>query len=804
MITIIAEKPSVAMEIARIVGARRREDGFMSGGGYAVTWALGHLVEIWAEGGDDWGAPLPVLPEAFRLRVATTRGSDAKPRQDPGYTRQLRTIKSLFLRSEYIINAGDAGREGELIQRYIYSYVGATVPVKRLWISSLTDEAIRDGLRNLRDSSEFDALYLAGKARSEADWLVGVNATRALTRAGGGGAVKSLGRVQTPTLALVCRRYLENRDFRPETYYTILAGVQFGSDRFEVRSAERFHDTRECGGAMDAVRAEGALRVDSVEKKSVTQAPPLLHDLTSLQREANRRYGLSAAATLSAAQSLYEGKLITYPRTGSRYITEDVYRTLPGLLGRLATVRPDLPVAKVAAGKLSRRSVSDAKVTDHHALLPTGNAPSDGLPETQRRIYELILVRLLEALSDPCEMFVTSVAMTCAGYHFPLKGSTVLEKGWRAIRGEDPAKEKEGGDDDEPTAVPLTQIAFQDGDVCPVKTVRSKTGVTKPRPLYTEDSLLEAMEHAGREVGEEELKDALKDCGLGTPATRAGEIETIIRRGYVLRDGKKLVPTRLGLSVYDAVKEKTIADVALTARWEMALSDIAEGKADVRQFDKDIRKLTAEIVSEIGGSGDIASGLAEAETLPGASCPVCGRAVMLTTRLARCVDDNCGWKIWRTMAGRTLSEKELSDLLGEARVTSELKGFKSRTGKNFSALVRLSSDGTASLEFPDRTKDPEGNTLCCPLCHEPVVVRPKAVSCTDESCGWMLWRQVAGKQLSDQAVLRLLRGQPTGVLKGFRSKSGKSFDASLTLNAEGKIDFSFPKKINLKKKKSKW
>lgn len=792
------------MEIARIVGAHHREDGYYLGSGYAVTWAYGHLLEICGGPRDSWKAPLPILPESFSLRVGRRRGKDGKMVQDPGYTHQLSVIGHLFSRSDYIINAGDAGREGELIQRYIYTYVGASAPVRRLWISSLTDEAIREGLRSLRPSSEFDNLYLAGKARSEADWLIGVNATIALTRAGGDGAVKSLGRVQTPTLALVCRRFLENRDFRPETFYRVELTARFGSDTFSVRSAERFLSLDDYAKASGEVRASGRLRVDSVEKKTVSQAPPLLHDLTSLQREANRRLGLSAAQTLSAAQALYEAKLISYPRTGSRYITEDVYRTLPGLLGRLAVACPSLPVAEAASGKLSRRSVSDGKVTDHHALLPTGNHPESYLPAVQRSIYELIVIRLLEALGEPCELLSTTVSMSSGGYHFPLKGTLVLEKGWRSVRGEDPSKEKKKEEDDGPSSMPSTQLSFHEGDVCPIIAEKRKDGVTKPRPLYTEDSLLEAMEHAGREVSDKALQEALKDCGLGTPATRAGEIETLLQRGYVIREKKSLVPTRLGLSVYDAVKDKSIADVAMTARWEKALADIAEGRGDVMRFDAEIRHLASSIVREIGGSGDIASGLAEAETLPGASCPMCGRAVMLTTRLARCVDDNCGWKIWRTIAGRTLTERELSDLLGEGRLTKELGGFRSRSGKSFSACVRLGADGGASLEFPDRTKDPEGNTLCCPRCHEPVMVRPNAVSCTDEGCGWVMWRQVAGKQLSDQAVLRLLRGQSTGVMKGFKSKSGKSFDAALSLDGEGKIAFSFPKKLNLKKKNTKW
>jgi len=789
MITIIAEKPSVALEISRIVGARKREEGYMSGNGYAVTWAYGHLVEIWSEEGDDWSATLPVLPGTFSLRVAQSRGKDGDMRPDPGYARQLRVIKELFSKSDCIINAGDAGREGELIQRYIYEYVKSRVPVKRLWISSLTDEAISEGLEQLRPASEFDALYMAGKARNEADWLVGINATRAMTRAAGNQGVRSLGRVQTPTLALVCRRFIENRDFVSTPFWTVLVGCTGAGKRFIVRSDEKYRSYADACAVQEAVQHEGGLRVENVERKTVTQQPPLLYDLTALQRDANKRHSMSAQQTLTAAQSLYEHKLITYPRTGSRYITDDVYRTMPSLLGRLSRMDPRSPATVLSRTTLSRHSVSDAKVTDHHALLPTGNAPQD-LQEDCRKVYELILTRTFEAFSGACEVLVTTMMFSAGGYGFSLKGSAVMEKGWRAVRNEVEPEKDEEGNDLSPVVPPLMQ-----GERVVADSVEVAEGKTKPAALYTEATLLEAMEHAGREVKDESLKDALRQCGLGTPATRASEIETLLRRGYITRQSRQLIPTQLGLVIYDAVKDKAIADVEMTAQWESELSMIAEGKADVAEFDRRIREYTSRIVAELMADGDLGAAALSAQSIPGVKCPACGRALLLTTRLARCCSDSCGWKIWRTVSGKTLSEKDITSLVTSGR-TMELKGFRSKTGKEFAARLVLEQEGKLSFEFVDHNKDAEGNDLLCPRCQHPVKVFPTVVRCSDEACGWKMWRTVAGKTITEPMLHELLRKGRTAVVKGFRSKAGKTFDASLCLNDSHEVGFDFPKKTN--------
>lgn len=791
MITIIAEKPSVAREIASVVGASRRCEGYIEGNGYCVTWALGHLLEICPDTGEGWDAPLPVLPGRFLLRIPRSRGSDGRPGDEPAYARQLKVIGELFSRSEYVINAGDAGREGELIQRYICSYLGCSVPVKRLWISSLTDDAIREGLAQLRPSSEFDTLYMAGRARSEADWLVGINATRALTRTVGDGRLLSLGRVQTPTMALVCRRFLENRDFVPVPFWNVTVEASLAGLSFTVKSDARYPDLASAQAAETSVREGGRLVVKDVTRKDRTEQPPLLHDLTSLQREANRRLSMSAQQTLDAAQSLYEKKLITYPRTGSRYVTEDVFNTFPRLLGGIRGEHSELS-ERLLSGPLNRRSVDGSKVTDHHALLPTGVAPGD-LSEGERRIYDLVVVRLLETVSPRCELMTTTVILDGSGITFTARGETVISQGWRAVRGEKAETDDDGED------APQTLPSFRTGDSCRIERTGIREGRTNPKPLYTEATLLEAMEHAGREVEDESLRDALKECGLGTPATRAGIIETVIGRGYVQRSGKNLVATPAGLSIYESVKGMAIADVSLTAEWEQSLSRIEDGTLSAVEFDSGIREFTSRVTAEILSDGGIASRMISSSCLPGCVCPQCGSPVMLKERAVVCSDAACGFSFGRVVAGKTLQEKDVVSLLCSGR-TMELKGFRSKAGREFAARLVL-AEGKVSFEFVDHDADADGNPLLCPVCSSPVHVYSNIVKCSGADCYWTLWRTVAGKTLTESVVQTLLKGGKTPVLKGFRSKMGKSFDASLRLSESHEIEFVFPPKGGLKLKK---
>ncbi|MCE9336943.1 type IA DNA topoisomerase, partial [Bacteroides fragilis] len=502
MKTIIAEKPSVARELARIVGATKREEGYFQGGGYAVTWAFGHLVQLAMP--DGYGIrgfvrdSLPILPETFTLiprQVRTEKG--CKP--DSGVAAQIKVIAGLFKESEQIIVATDAGREGELIFRYLYHYIGCTTPFVRLWISSLTDKAIREGLKSLKDGREYDNLYLAAKARSECDWLVGINGTSALSIAAGRGTY-SVGRVQTPTLAMVCERYYENNRFTPETFF----GLHFTTDgcgageTVKFSSAEKWKEKGVATELYNKVKAAGSAGIVKVERKEKTEDTPLLYDLTSIQKDANTRHGFTAEQTLDIVQKLYEKKLVTYPRTGSRYIPEDVFAEIPKLLAFAGSL-PEW-AGKVSGGtKPTRRSVDDGNVTDHHALLVTGEK-SLFLSKDDAIIYHMIAGRMIEAFSEKCVKDVTTVTAECGGVEFTVKGCIIRQAGWRAVYN---AAEKEEPE----TVLP----DWKEGDTLAVKASSVTEGRTKPKPLHTEATLLAAMETAGRNIGEEELRQALKE-----------------------------------------------------------------------------------------------------------------------------------------------------------------------------------------------------------------------------------------------------------------------------------------------------
>jgi len=685
MKTIIAEKPSVAREIARIVGATKREEGYFEGGGYAVTWAFGHLVQPAMP--DGYGIRgfvrdnLPIIPETFTLvprQVKTEKGY--KP--DSGVTAQIKAIARLFNESEQIIVATDAGREGELIFRYLYHYIGCTTPFVRLWISSLTDKAIREGLRNLEDGSKYDNLYLAAKARSEADWLVGINGTQALSIAAGRGTY-SVGRVQTPTLAMVCERYWENRRFTPETFWQLHIATD-GSDGGTVKlsSSKKWKEKEPATALYNKVKAEGNATVLKVERKEKVEDTPLLYDLTTLQKEANSKHGFTAEQTLETAQKLYEKKLITYPRTGSRYIPEDVFAEIPKLLAFIGCL-PEWKDKVNPKTVPTRRSVDGGKVTDHHALLVTGEKPlflskEDGI------IYHMIAGRMIEAFSEKCVKDTATVTAECAGVEFTVKGSVIRQAGWRAVYLED---------DKEDISIP----GWQEGDTLPLKAVSLTEGKTKPKPLHTEATLLSAMETAGKEIEDDALRQALKDCGIGTPATRASIIETLFAREYVMRQKKSLVPTEKGLALYSVVKMMCISDVAMTGEWEKELARIERGELPADAFRREIEAYTREITSELL-SCDKLFGHKDS----GCACPKCGSGRMrFYGKVVRCDNADCGLPVFRLKASRTLSDDEIKDLLTDGH-TKLLKGFKSKQGKSFDAIVAFDGDYNTTFVFPER------------------------------------------------------------------------------------------------------
>ena len=685
MKTIIAEKPSVAREIARIVGAAKREEGYFEGGGYAVTWAFGHLVQLAMP--DGYGIRgfvrdnLPVIPDTFTLvsrQVKTEKGY--KP--DSSVVAQIKTVARLFKESEQIIVATDAGREGELIFRYLYHYTGCTTPFVRLWISSLTDKAIREGLRNLEAGGKYDNLYFAAKARSESDWLVGINGTQALSIAAGHGTY-SVGRVQTPTLAMVCARYWENRRFTPEAFWQLHIATD-GCDEGTVKfsSSEKWKEKEPATELYDKVKSAGTATVTKAERKEKTEETPLLYDLTTLQKEANAKHGFTAEQTLEIAQKLYEKKLITYPRTGSRYIPEDVFAEIPKLLAFIGAL-PEWKGKVQAKAQPTHRSVDGGKVTDHHALLVTGEKPLF-LSKEDSTVYQMVAGRMIEAFSEKCVKDTATVTAECAGVEFTVKGSVIRQAGWRAVYGEDNKEE---------TAIPN----WQEGDTLTLKGCSITEGKTKPKPLHTEATLLSAMETAGKEIEDDVLRQALKDCGIGTPATRAAIIETLFKRGYMERCKKSLVPTEKGLALYSVVKTMRIADVAMTGEWEKNLARIERGELPADTFRREIEAYTREITSELLSCDKLFS-----RRDSGCKCPKCGTGSMqFYGKVVRCDNAECGLPVFRLKANRTLSDDEIKELLTDGH-TKLLKGFKSKQGKSFDAIVAFDGDYNTTFVFPER------------------------------------------------------------------------------------------------------
>jgi len=685
MKTIIAEKPSVAREIARIVGATKREEGYFEGGGYTVTWAFGHLVQLAMP--DGYGIRgfvrdnLPVIPDTFTLiprQVKTEKGY--KP--DSSVTAQIKIIATLFNKSEQIIVATDAGREGELIFRYLYHYIGCATPFVRLWISSLTDKAIREGLRNLEAGGKYDNLYLVAKARSESDWLVGINGTQALSIAAGHGTY-SVGRVQTPTLAMVCARYRENRRFTPEAFWQLhIATDGCDGDAVKFSSSKKWKEKEPATELYNKVKETGTATVTKAERKDKTEETPLLYDLTTLQKEANAKHGFTAEQTLEIAQKLYEKKLITYPRTGSRYIPEDVFSEIPKLLAFIGSL-PEWKGKMQAKAQPTRRSVDGGKVTDHHALLVTGEKPLF-LSKEDSTIYQMVAGRMIEAFSEKCVKDTATVTAECAGVEFTVKGSVMKQAGWRAVYGEE---------DKEETAIP----GWEEGDTLTLKGCSITEGKTKPKPLHTEATLLSAMETAGKDIEDDALRQALKDCGIGTPATRAAIIETLFKRGYMERCKKSLVPTEKGLALYSVVKTMRIADVAMTGEWEKNLARIERGELPADTFRREIEAYTREITSELLSCDKLFS-----RRDYGCKCPKCGTGNMqFYGKVVRCDNAECGLPVFRLKANRTLSDDEIKELLTDGH-TKLLKGFKSKQGKSFDAIVSFDGDYNTTFVFPER------------------------------------------------------------------------------------------------------
>ena len=681
-ICIIAEKPSVARDIARIVEANNRQDGFLEGNGYVVTWAMGHLITLAMPEAYGFAAykaeDLPIHPNPFQLIVRQVR-RDKEFVSDPAALKQLKVIRSCFDKADRIIVATDAGREGELIFRYIYQHLGCRKPFDRLWISSLTDKAIREGLSNLKPGSHYDNLYYSAKARSQADWLMGINASRALSIARKGGY--SLGRVQTPTLAMVCRRYIENRDFSSVPYWKLSVHTEKEGVSLKAVGYIDYENEALAQTALATLRSQSQLTVESVARKVTHTAPPLLYDLTALQKDANRRHGFSADKTLSIAQSLYEKKITTYPRTGSRYISEDVFEEVPALLHK---------IGMSLSNPLSRHSVDNAKITDHHAIIPTGETPS-GMSADETTIYQMVVNRFIEAFLPDSEEERMQVQFTDGTNTFIWKAYRQITLGWKAVQKEQVADVEKKVNDDEQVLPSLPDLT--EGEILPLVSAEITEHKTKPKPLYTEATLLSAMENAGKDVEDAESKKAMAECGIGTPATRANIIETLILRDYIRRDKKAIIPTEKGLAVYEIVKDKRIANAEMTGSWELTLAAIEAGQMPPEKFAQGINSYVGTICEEL------LSLAPKQKSYPTYRCPKCGTESMgIYAKVAKCRHEDCDFHIFREVCGTLLTEDYIRDLLTTGR-TPILKGLTSKAGKKFNARLVLNEDYTTSFEF---------------------------------------------------------------------------------------------------------
>ena len=588
MIVCIAEKPSVARDIARILGATVSHDGYIEGNGYQVTWTFGHLCTL--KEPDDYtpmwkrwslGA-LPMIPQRFGIKLI----------DDKGIFKQFAVIERLMQAADGIINCGDAGQEGELIQRWVMQKAQAKCPVKRLWISSMTDEAIREGFSTLKDQQEYQPLYLAGLSRAIGDWLLGMNATRLYTlKYGQNRQVLSIGRVQTPTLALIVNRQKEIDNFKPEPYWVLSTVYR---DTLFTATAGKF-TSKEEGEASFAKIADKPFTVTDVQKKAGKEAPPHLYDLTSLQVDCNKKFSMSAETTLNVIQSLYEKKLTTYPRVDTQYLSDDIYpkcaATLKGLRGYETFTQPlaGKPLAK------SKKVFDSSKVTDHHAIIPTG-VPASSLTDLERHVYDLVARRFISVFYPDCKFSTTTVTGKVDDVDFKVSGNQILDPGWRVLY----AKDAQTADNDgaKPQDEERTLPAFTKGESGPHAPTLTEKWTTPPK-YYTEATLLRAMETAGKFVDDEELRAALKENGIGRPSSRANIIETLFKRRYIKRERKNIVATPTGIELIDTIKEELLKSCELTGIWEKKLRDIEHRKYDAGQFIDELKQQITQIVNDV-------------------------------------------------------------------------------------------------------------------------------------------------------------------------------------------------------------
>lgn len=802
---VVCEKPSVARDIAKHLNAKEKHEGYLCNDEWAVTWAFGHLVELKDphDYQSDWKPwkveKLPMIPEKFKLR----------PRADKGVREQLKIIGALFKQAEEIVCATDAGREGELIFRYILQHLRATSkPVKRLWVSSLTEEAIAQGFEKLKDADEFDHLYQAARCRSEADWIVGLNATRFYTvMHGGAKQLWSIGRVQTPVLAMVVERDREIAKFVPKDYWelhTRFEGVLFKLQLKDEKGklTTRQFETLKSAEELKALVSSKVLEVLDKDEREELVSTPSLYDLTELQKDMNRRFGMSADQTLQAAQSLYEKKHITYPRTDSKFISSDLSSSIEPLLKSLKAVRK-LEVETLDLEKLPvvERLVNDLKVTDHHAILPTKVIPQSRMSQDEIYVYHSVVMRLIAALSEPGVKKRITLTASVGGEIFKASATFTHKKGWQALY------EKKGARKSSPKEAPNRNAESEAEEHSEVfhkilAIDRGSSGShdplvkdmkTKAPQLLTEASLLQMMESAGRQVKAASLREAIKEKGIGTPATRASIIETLLSRRYLQRKSKKIVSTDKGRELISLLKTESLKSARLTAEWEDLLAKIEDGKYSPTEFMQGVKKYTEEIVGFSTLSGDCASGWGP--------CPKCGSPVIEGTNAYGCSKwkEGCDFVLAKEYKGTVLPDSVVCQLL---RLNQSPQALLLKDDEQ-TYFAKLSFDGNNGLletqcEEPDEYKEAQKlfgkkkTVGACPLCSSPVTSTAKSFGCSrwKQGCKFVVWKKIAGRKIEEDVAKILIEKGKTEKLEGFKSKAGEKFSASLTLE-KGEVKFSF-------------
>lgn len=785
----IAEKPSVAREIAEILGAKNRKDGYFEGNGYQITWTIGHLCTL--KEPQDYDArlkfwklqDLPILPAKFGIKEI----------KNPGLVKQLKIITKLVSHADEVINCGDAGQEGELIQRWVLSKAQCRKPVKRLWISSLTEEAIREGFNQLKDSSDYDRLYAAGSSRAIGDWLLGFNATRLYTlKYGENKQLLSIGRVQTPTLALIVNRHLEIEHFKPETYWELKTRYR---DVLFSAKAGKFFSREEAANILEGIKNELFTIVSFTRKKGKESAPKLF-DLTSLQVECNKKFGYSAELTLNTVQKLYEQKLVTYPRVDTMYLPEDLYPKIKGILNSMRgysnLVQPLLngPVRK------SKNVFDDKKVTDHHAIIPT-NVSAGNLYGNEGNVYDLIARRFLAVFYPDCQVSKTEVTGKVKDTEFRATGKQILEEGWRAVYSEE--KKEEDAEQEENQILP----EFREGESGPHKPVLSEKQTKPPKP-YTEATLLRAMETAGKQVADEELRDLMKENGIGRPSTRANIIETLFKRNYIRKEKKNLIPTITGIQLIQTIDYELLKSAELTGKWEKKLRDIEKGAFDATVFMDEMKRMVTQIVNHVKSAApkkfiqeekkNPASGKAaekkektsaESKEAAGLACPKCSNGKVIKGNKAYGCSGyktGCSFLIPFVYHEKTLTSSQIYTLIKTGK-TPSLKGFK-KGGLDTEGIIKL--DKEFGLVLEEKTSEPE--SLLCPKCSKGEVITGKtAYGCSEwkSGCHFRVPLSYQGKEITNKHLASLIAGKETPLIKGFvREGTSEKMNGKLRLGKD--------------------